>query len=172
MRGPVEVRRPPFCVANCAPSVCQRAQPWSNCHRVYAPQGARSVQVRYVCRKAAGRRAVIHSQGRRTPSRRMHSMAKRPALFQINAFARFLTGALRSPAPFALQPARPFQPACPPARHPADPRDFSARRVGRRVSPAMPLCLLCRLVATPRRSRSRWRSGRWSVGQVERDEAV
>lgn len=163
MRGPVEVRRPPFCMANCVPSVCERAQPWSNCHRVYAPQGAPSVRTGCACRKAAGRRAGTHLQGRRMLSRHMHSVAKRPALFQINAFACYLTGALRPPV------RMPFQPAVPPARAPAraprppaDPRDFSARRVGRRVSPAMPLCLSCRLTVMPRRSRSRWRSGRWS----------
>ena len=55
-------------------------------------------------------------------SRRMHSVAKRPALFQINAFAHFLTGALAFrparppslalPARFACYAALPVMPPC------------------------------------------------------------
>lgn len=175
IRGPVEVRRPPFCVhgvraagvrigsvgldraspvdcvVNCVPSVCERAQPWSNCHRVYAPQGAPSVRTGCACRKAAGRRAGTHLQGRRMLSRHMHSVAKRPALFQINAFACYLTGALRPPV------RMPFQPAHPPARLALRP----TRAISLPGGSAGAFRLLCRLAVTPRRSRSRWRSGRW-----------
>lgn len=172
MRGPVEVRRPPFCMANCVPSVCERAQPWSNCHRVYAPQGAPSVRTGCACRKAAGRRAGTHLQGRRMLSRHMHSVAKRPALFQINAFACYLTGALRPPVRMPFQPAHPLQPA--PSR--------LARRPTRAISlpggSAGAFRLLCRLAchaALPLRLVDHVVAGDLvdgSISQVERDEAV
>lgn len=191
MRGPVEVRRPPFCihgvraagvrigsvgldraspvdcVVNCTPSVCQRAQPWSNCHRVYAPQGAPSVRTGCACRKAAGRRAGTHLQGRRMLSRHMHSVAKRPALFQINAFACYLTGALRPPVRMPFQPAHPLQPA-PPALAPTGrPARFlcpAGRPARFACYAALPLRLVDHVVAGDLVD--------GPVGQVERDEAV
>lgn len=175
MRGPVEVRRPPFCMANCVPSVCERAQPWSNCYRVYAPQGAPSVRTGCACRKAAGRRAGTHLQGRRMLSRHMHSVAKRPALFQINAFACYLTVDRRpSPSgPHAL-PAR----APPPARAPRPRAHRPTRAISLPGGSAGAFRLLCRLAchaALPLRLVDHVVAGDLvdgSISQVERDEAV
>lgn len=168
MRGPVEVRRPPFCMANCVPSVCERAQPWSNCHRVYAPQGAPSVQTGCACRKAAGRRAGTHLQGRRMLSRHMHSVAKRPALFQINAFACYLTGALRPPVRMPFQPAVPSSPRTRPRASPSGrPARFlcpAGRPARFACYAALPLRLVDHVVAGDLVD--------GSISQVERDEAV
>ena len=179
MRGPVEVRRPPFCMANCVPSVCERAQSWSNCHRVYAPQGAPSVRTGCACRKAAGRRAGTHLQGRRMLSRHMHSVAKRPALFQINAVACYLTGALRAPLqPFALRSACPSSPRTPSSPRPPPSAHRPTRAISLPGGSAGAFRLSCRLAchaALPLRLVDHVVAGDLvdgSISQVERDEAV